>query len=208
MNEYRSNSHKSKENEKKTDIQKTRTKKVISGTAKLNEKTNTFKILDLIFSEDISEVKNSLFQDVVIPSIKKVIYDVGTRGLDMILYGLNGSQQRQSSIPGSKIGYSSFFNSGISYKDTRENVYDTQRTSDYNRIVLQSRGDAEAVLMQLDDILERYKVVRVADLYETVGITGDYTSHNYGWKENIRSARIERVHDGYSIRFPKAMALD
>ena len=87
------------------------------------------------------------------------------------------------------------------YQDDRNNQFCN------NNIVFNSRGDAEAVLMSMDELISQYEVVRVADLYDLAGITGDYTDYRYGWTD-IRSARIERVRDGYIIRMPKALPLD
>ena len=72
--------------------------------------------------------------------------------------------------------------------------------------MLESRGEADAVLSRMDEIMEEYDIVRVADLYDLVGITGDYTDNKYGWT-NIRDAKVVRVRDGYKIQLPRAMPL-
>ena len=58
----------------------------------------------------------------------------------------------------------------------------------------------------MDEIMEEYGIVRVADLFDLVGITGDYTDNKYGWT-NIRSAEVVRVRDGYKIKMPRAMPI-
>ena len=57
-----------------------------------------------------------------------------------------------------------------------------------------------------DEIMEEYETVRVADLYDLVGITGNYTDNNYGWT-NIKNAQVVRVRDGYKIKMPRAIPL-
>lgn len=47
----------------------------------------------------------------------------------------------------------------------------------------------------------------VADLYDLVGINGNYTDNKYGWF-NIRTASVVRVRDGYMIKLPKAVPLN
>jgi hypothetical protein len=59
----------------------------------------------------------------------------------------------------------------------------------------------------MDELIETYGLVRVADLYDLVGITGNYTDNKYGWM-NIRNADIVRVRDGYMIKLPRAMPID
>ena len=73
--------------------------------------------------------------------------------------------------------------------------------------MLNSRGEAEDVLMRMDELMETYGLVRVADLYDLVGITGNYTDNKYGWT-NIRNAEIVRVNNGYMIRMPRAVPID
>ena len=59
----------------------------------------------------------------------------------------------------------------------------------------------------MDELVDTYGVVRVADLYDLVGKTGDYTDNKYGWT-NIRNAEIVRVREGYWIKMPRAMPID
>ena len=58
----------------------------------------------------------------------------------------------------------------------------------------------------MDEIIDMYGRVSVADLYDLVGITGNYTDNNYGWT-NLASAEPIRVRDGYVIKLPKAMPI-
>ena len=58
----------------------------------------------------------------------------------------------------------------------------------------------------MDEMMETYGQVRVADMYDLVGITGEYTDNNYGWT-NIRNAEVVRVRDGYKIKMPRALPL-
>ena len=59
----------------------------------------------------------------------------------------------------------------------------------------------------MDELIDRYEVVSVADLYELVGITGNYTDNKYGWT-NIRNAEVVRVRDGYVLKLPKATPIN
>ena len=60
----------------------------------------------------------------------------------------------------------------------------------------------------MDELIETYGFVSVADLYDLVGKRCNYTDNNYGWT-NIRNANIVRVSGGdYMIKMPKARPLD
>ena len=59
----------------------------------------------------------------------------------------------------------------------------------------------------MQDVIDSYGVVTVADMYDMAQLTQPYTSNKYGWM-NIRNAEVKRVSDGYIIKLPKAMPID
>lgn len=198
-NEYKSNSHKSKEIEEKKKVDK-----VVKGKVKTKKKNNITKFADVFISEDISSVKDYIFGEVLIPAMKKALSDIVTNGIDMILYGESGSNKKKS--PGSRVSYTNYY-------DRRDRDYDRYRYREtrtgysYDDITLESRGEAEDVLSRMDELIDNYGIVSVADLYDLVGITGSYTDNKYGWT-NIRNAQVVRVRDGYKIKLPRAIPLD
>ena len=66
---------------------------------------------------------------------------------------------------------------------------------------------AEDVLERMDELIATYQVVSVADFYDLVGVSGNYTDNKYGWTD-IRNASVIRVRDGYMIKLPKALPLN
>ena len=199
MNDYTPNSHKYK-NEKETEALEERKKldKVVTGTVKTKKKSELSKVADIFISEDVKNVKSYILMDVLVPSIKKAISDIVTNGIDMILYGGNG--RRSQCTNASKVSYRSFYDNSTNYQPSDN----TRTRSGYSLddIVLESRGEAEDVLTRMDELLETYGVVSVADLYDLVGKQCNYTDNKYGWK-NIRNAEPIRVRDGYLLKLPK-----
>ena len=65
----------------------------------------------------------------------------------------------------------------------------------------------EEVLSQMDNIIETYRMASVADLFDLVGESCNFTDQKYGWT-NLRNAEVVRVRDGYMIKLPKALPLD
>lgn len=198
------NSHKSRAEkmEKKALPEGKRANKVVHGKVK-TKKNKVRKWTDTFISEDASNVKSYIFMDVIVPSIKKTIYDLIVGTLDMSLYGGHGNGKRPTS---DKISYRTDY-SDISRRGER-NYRDSRSSSvyDYDDIVVETRAEAETVLIRMDEIMTEYGTVRVADLYDLVGATGQYTDNNYGWTD-IRNARVVRVPDGYKIKMPRAIAL-
>lgn len=196
------NSHKARNEKKDSAQEEKRVEKVVHGKVK-KQKNNKRKLADLFISEDAGNVKNYIFLDVIVPAVKKAIYDLVVGALDMSLYGGRGGGGRRSTAD--KVSYRDY--NSVSRRDTRS--YESARTTSgysYDDIVLETRGEAEAVLSRMDEIMEEYEIVRVADLYDLVGITGEHTDNKYGWT-NIRNAKIVRVRDGWKIEMPRALPI-
>lgn len=178
-----------------------RAEKIVSGKVK-TKKNDMRKLTDIFISEDVANVKSYILMDVLVPSIKKAIYDIVVNSLDMSLFGGRGSGRRSTA---EKVSYRDY--NGVSRRDER--TYGSSRTASgysYDDIILETRGEAEAVLARMDEIMEEYEIVRVADLYDLVGVTGEHTDNKYGWT-NIRNAEVERVRDGYRIKMPRALPI-
>lgn len=197
------NSYKSRNEKKTMDAfsDGKRAEKVVHGKVK-TKKNNTRKLANIFISEDISNVKNYIFLDVIVPAVKKAIYDLVVGTLDMSLYGGRGGAKRPTA---DKVSYKDY--NSVSHRDSRS--YENSRTTSgysYDDIVLETRGEAEAVLSRMDEIMEEYEIVRVADLYDLVGVSCEHTDNKYGWT-NIRNAKIVRVRDGYKIEMPRALPI-
>lgn len=209
-NMYKPNSHKYKEEQKElareqAKAEEKRVSKIISGTAKAKQ-NKIRKFSDVFFAEDIHSIGDYLLNDILIPATKRALYDVLEGGLSMSLFGGRGSSNRKSSVD--RVSYRDY--NGVS-RDGGSRRYDTRERTGlyYDDIVLDSRGEAEAVLSAMGDIMEQYAgVVRVADLYDLVGMTPPHTANKYGWT-NIRAAKIAREPDGkYRIVMPQALQID
>ena len=193
------NSHKAREEKRQQSADGKRAEKVVKGKVK-TKKNEMRKLTDVFISEDIVNVKSYILMDVLVPSIKKAIYDIVVNSLDMSLFGGRGNGRRSTA---DKVSYRDY--GSASRRDDRGSNRTTSGYS-YDDIVLETRGEAEAVLSRMDELMEEYQIVRVADLYDLVGITGEYTDNNYGWT-NIRNASVERVRDGYKIKMPRALPI-
>lgn len=185
--------------EKKDSGTEKRAEKVVTGKVKTKPNAKR-KLTDVFISEDAANVKNYILMDVIVPAVKKAIYDLVVGTLDISLYGGKGSGKRPSA---DKISYRDY--NSMSRQDNRD-MQRSHSVYSYDDIIFSSRGEAEAVLSRMDEIMDEYRMVRVADMYELAGVSGDYTDNKYGWT-NIRDAKIVKVYDGYKIDMPRAIAL-
>lgn len=202
MENYKPNSHKYKEEQKQ--LEKKKVEKVISGKARVKKKSEAAKFTEKIIStEDVGNLKSYLLEDVIIPTIRNTIWDAITNSLDMILFGGTGRGKRKSLS--SKVSYRDYYD-----KDRRGSSRSSERKRtgySFDDIILESRGEAEEVLERMDELIDTYSFASVADLYDLVGITCEYTDNKYGWT-NIRNAEPIRVRDGYMLKMPKALPID
>lgn len=201
--DYKSNSHKSREAQKET-VPEKKVEKVISGSAKVRKKSGAKKLANVLISEDVGDVKSYILIDVLLPAVKKAIWDVITNGTDMLLWG--GSGHGGKKAPGSKISYGNFFDRG---NDRRRDYSSSGKKTGYNYddVILDSRGEAEGILTSMDDLIEIYGTVSVADLYDLAGVSANHTDNKYGWTD-IRNASVIRTRDGYMIKLPRAIVLN
>ena len=202
MENYKPNSHKSKEENKALPDEREKLEKIIKGTAK-TKKNEIRKLKDVFISEDVKSVKSYILMDVLVPAIKDAIEDIVTNGIRMVLRGETSARKSSSA---SKVSYNRIYDSKINNDRFARDSSPSLRYS-YDDIILESRGEAEDVITRMEEIIEEYGFVRVADLYDLVGITGDYTDNKYGWT-SIRSAEPVRVRNGYMLRLPRAVPLN
>lgn len=200
MEDYKPNSHKSREEQKALPSERKKVEKVVKGNVK-RKKNNVRKITDTFVSEDMENVKSYVLFDVLVPAVKKAIADIVSNGIEMLLYGTtNGSKRNNSSTYVSYNKYSSDRRDDRYSNGTRRGIYS------FDDIVFSSRGEAEDVRERMDELIDMYGNVSVADMCDLAGVSCNYTDNKYGWT-NIRNAEIVRVRDGYIIKMPKALPL-
>lgn len=207
--QYKPNSNKYKKEQVEENQVETKKKveKVVTTTA-VKRKNGVRKFADSFISEDAANVKSYVVSEVLIPALKKAISDIVTDGIDMILYGSSGKSRQNST----KTSYISYRN----YSDPRDKKYSYRETSrstnagySYDDIILSTRSEAEEVILAMSELVETYGVASIADLYDLVGVSGNFTDNKYGWtKANIRNAEVVRTRDGYLLKFPRARLID
>ena len=204
---YSPNSHKFKKEQQNatTTTEVKQIQKVVKSPAK-TKKNEVRKLADIFISEDVSNVKNYIFMDVLVPAIKKAIYDIVTNGIDMFLYGGSG-KNRASSGGGNKVSYRNYYEQKNSGPVRSSESGRVQTGFEYEDVVFPSRGDAESAKQQMQDIVARYGLVTVNDLYEMAMLSAPYTSQKYGWMD-VSNVDVIRVRDGYVLKLPRAVPID
>lgn len=201
MDEFRPNSHKSKEAQKTNSTAEKRVDgKVISGSAKIKKKSDIRKFADIFIAEDLQSIKDYIWWDVLIPYAKDTIEDV----IHVILRGKDSAPRRKTAA--SKVSYGRFFEKN----ERKEYAPNKARAAfDYGDIVFESRGDAEVVLSAMDEVIQQFGVVSVGDLYDLAEVTTtNYAVNKYGWTDIHNASVIGNPREGYTIKLPRALPLD
>lgn len=209
MEEYPSYSHKSRA-KAQADAEKTEKRverAVVTGSASAKKKSEIRKFADGFVSEDAANVKSYILQDVIIPAAKRILDDVIVGSLRMFLYGEKGGSGG-SRTNASKVSYRSYYERENDRR--RDGAAPRTRSGfEYDDIEFEYRGDAEAVLTEMENIIEQFDMVSVGDLYDLADVsTSNYAVNRYGWT-NLATAQIARTRNGkYIIKLPRAMPLN
>lgn len=202
MTDYKSNSIKNRNDEKKTVV-----KKVTKGNVSVKKGNKVGGLLGNIITTEAKSVKDYVLHDILIPTIVDTVVNVIKTSVDMTFYGEVRHNKNRSRIGGSRISYSDY------YDDRRRSSRPENRSRVSSRgiscedIEFDTREDANAVLSKMDDVLEQYDSVSMADVFEAAGYTGNGPSdRDYGWR-NLRDAAVIRTREGYSLRLPRAKEL-
>lgn len=162
---------------------------------------------DVFISDDAGSLGKYIVMDVLVPAIKQAVSTIFKDGIDILLYGQGGNPNKKTTTAG-RVSYAGF------YKD-RFSSPEPQKTSTrfgYDELEYPTRDEAVDVINAMDDLLNMYGKVSVADMYELSNATPEYTYNNYGWaRPSISDIRqvstIVRRGDSYAIRMPKAQPL-
>ena len=200
MTNYESNSHRNRENSEN----KERKKLEPIAKAKTKKKSEAKKLVNAFVAEDVTSIKDYILMDVLLPAAKKAISDMVTNGIEMLLYGETRSKSKSRD---SRISYTKYYERDYERPRAGSGRSRGRYGYDYDDIILDTRQEAEEVLDRMDDLIDSYGIVSVADLYDLVGISGNYTDNKYGWT-NLRNADVQRVRDGYLLKLPKALPFD
>lgn len=202
------NSHKSRE-EAATEVDgEKKVEKVIIGTATKRKTPLGKKLKELFVGGDSHSVGNYILFEILVPTVKDTIVDMVSQGFERMMYGeVRSTSRRTGQRPGGSgsptyVSYSRF-GSGSRNPDVRRPISTRSRSSyDIGDIVVETRGEADAVFQRMFDIINQYDAVTVADLYSMVGMTQTFTDRDWGWTD-IRGCGATRINDGYVLELPK-----
>lgn len=171
------------------------------------------------FSDDFAELVAYAWDDVIVPGVSKLLSDILHQGVDQFIYHGEKTGRKNTLITGGS----------MSYKDYAASFYNRSKTSSSNKglsdgkgfvtadIYLESRGDAEALLEYMNDMITEYGKVSVNAFYEEVSniiaaygednptvIRPKWSDTQYGWRSLKGAKYVKQKGRYYSVMLPPA----
>lgn len=212
--DFPGNSHTEKVKKKKQEEEKPvkNIEKVVEGTVVQRKRGWWRRVQDAMTGDDAQTVGTYILYEVAIPAFRDLIFDIIRNGAERSLYG----EVRPSRGSGRGFGRNNAINYGSmsrsrddrDYRNERREVSSrARRNHDFGEIIIPDRGEAEEVIDRLVDLIDRFGVATISDLYDLVGVTSDYSDEKWGWY-NLASARAVRTRDGYLLDLPRTEPID
>lgn len=151
--------------------------------------------------------------DVVVPAIQATLIDALQGGIERLIRG-DSRHSRRSGIPGGGLGYTNVGHVDYQRKSQsgrppggRMLSRESRARGSFEELVIPTRAQADEVIDRMYEILSRYEVVTLADLYEMTGIQGSHTDNKWGWTQ-LRGVRVRPLRaGGYLLDLPEPEAL-
>lgn len=138
---------------------------------------------------------------IVIPAVKDLFADAAQSGIDRLIYG-EGAKPRHgtSSWASNNAGHVAYNRMSASPRpqpaqQQRMISRRSRARHTFDELIIPSRQEADEVIDRMFDLLSKYGMASVADLYELTGIQSSHTDMKWGWT-SLRGAKAVRLRQG------------
>lgn len=168
----------------------------------------TRRFMDRLFAESPKALGGRVLRDVIEPRIKAGVEEALNSFISGMMWGDSAnrpiSSMRGTVLRGGNVSYSAM--SSPSALSQARAAVPRRAMGNYHDIALPTQQDAELVLANMYEVLNEYRRVAVADLYELVGLSSETSDNGYGWT-SLDGARINKTRAGYSLELPRPSLL-
>lgn len=202
---YSSNSRKSKETEDTPKVIKPIPMPVVSNNVTINKKSGFSKFRELFILESGKDVKQHLIYNVVVPELKHLVLTLITEGAERSMYGGGTTSPRGTYLKrssGTHYNYSKVSKKEEPRERSQRLTKEQRDTHDFSSVTFEDRGDAELVLDNLSDLVDKYDSASVADLLSLMHITPNFQDDVWGWTD-LRGASIRLSRGRYLLSLPE-----
>lgn len=184
--------------------------KAIIGEVVVRKKPLGRRFVETFFGGDAHGVGAYLLMDVLIPAVKDLVVDIVTTGAERAIFGDNRAPSRRSGYrpfgaQQSYTQYNRYATASPSQREDRRVQPESRRARNapnHEEIIFATRAEAQEVLDRLFDLISQYEQATLSELKELVGLTGEWTDENWGWRD-IRGTGIVLTRSGYLLDLPR-----
>lgn len=175
-------------------------------------------VVGFLGPEGLPGIGQYLNEEIIVPSIKNIIVEAVTSGINMAIFGDRGRP-----TGGNK--YTSHYSPNRQVYRPETNYTAPSRTSRYtsaqpepsraprmaryrgyevDEYPIESRLEASKILDTLTEFADTYDYVSVADYYDMIGAPTQPIDHNFGWSYDIiiKASITPLRGGGYILQFP------
>lgn len=169
------------------------------------------KLKSSFFEGDSRTVGSYVFWEVIIPELRSLILEAGTRGLEHVFRGdSRGSSPYHRpvglGVPQQQTPYGSIYNTRALARPTRPPL-PAKVSTDNPNVVLSTKDEAEEILRQLSGVIDEYGVTTVSDLYDLIGREPTFIDDGWGWS-NLSATKIVEKRGGWVLMLPPTIKLE
>lgn len=164
---------------------------------------------DFLFAESPKALSIKIGKELVVPRLKASAEEAINGFISGMLWGdgstrpmsniVKGTVLRGNNVPYSQISVNGNNSSLLQARMASEN---TRSSGNYKDVVTGTQQQAELLLANMYQLLNQYRVVAVADLYELAEISPSLSDNAFGWT-SLDGARISKVREGYALELPQ-----
>lgn len=189
---------------------KPRVERITSSEPKRRKKGLGRQFKETFIRGDAKTALHFMVFDSFVPTLLDALVEAGQNGIERLILGDSRRKSSASRPGGGTIHYNPY--NRFSNKDDRpprpSMTARGRAMHDFEEIVLDNRGEAQAALDQMYEILEKYEVVSVSELYTMVGIRPTHVDTRWGWTD-LRGSGVVRIRGGggYLLDLPDPEAI-
>lgn len=192
------------------EIPKKNIQPVIDGGAVKVPKTATKRFFNFVFTGSPKDMFKSVGVNVLLPQGKAVVEAAITTFIHGLLWE-NGQAPMSNIVKGSVLrGSAQMYHNAQNQPSSLQMVQQqaaSRSAGHYEDVVFPTLQNAEAVLAQLYSVMNEYRVVAVADLYEMARIDTSPADNAFGWM-SMDGARIIKVREGFLLELPRPIRIN
>lgn len=210
VDEFPGNSSKEKERPKQLRNEpEKKVQRIVQGRVQRRKKPLGRRIKDF-FIGDTRSVLEYITADVLMPSLRDIFVDVVTQGVERSVYkdDIRSLGRRGRRDPRGHVRYDRYSSSRHDRDDRRDISRRDRSRHNFDEIILNSRIEAEETIDAMFDIIQQFEEVTVADLYELVGVSSNYTDQKWGWDDLTGAGATRLSGGGYLLDLPRPIPLD